>query len=233
LNWNRNAFHVLFASGNGDPVKRPWLAQKAVAEVSKRGAGTELHSMTHVPPCEVPLWLNASDALLLTSAHEGSPTIVKEALACGVPVVSVRVGDVEERIGCLDGCRLAEPDASALAEKLLLVRERKNRLDARGQLRTDLGRKCRRSIEANLRIHGARGSFENRLPHRSGVRGSLASVDRRLIGRHFWISALEYAARLQGFDPDVWSGKARRFFCASFAPGAPVSTTTLLSGCAA
>jgi teichuronic acid biosynthesis glycosyltransferase TuaC len=134
LKWNEDAFHVLFASGNGDPVKRPWLAREAVDQALTRGMSTELHCMTHVPHSQVPLWLNASDALLLTSDHEGSPTIVKEALACGLPIVSVPVGDVVERIGSIDGCHLAEPHASALAEKLLLVRERKNRVNARGQL---------------------------------------------------------------------------------------------------
>jgi teichuronic acid biosynthesis glycosyltransferase TuaC len=134
LKWNKDAFHVLFASGNGDPVKRPWLAREAVGQALKRGVAIELHCMTHVPPSEVPIWLNASDALLLTSHHEGSPTIVKEALACELPVVSVPVGDVMERIGSIEGCHLAEPNASALAEKLFLVQLRKDRLDSRGQL---------------------------------------------------------------------------------------------------
>jgi len=53
------------------------------------------------------VWLNASNVLLLTSLHEGSPTVVKEALACGLPVVSVDVGDVAERIEGIEGCHLA------------------------------------------------------------------------------------------------------------------------------
>ncbi len=134
LKWNQDAFHVLFASGNGDPVKRPWLARQAVQQALSRGLKTELHFMSHVPNPEVPLWLNASDALLLTSDHEGSPTIVKEALACGLPIVSVPVGDVAERIGSIDGCHLAAANASALAEKLLLVHRRQNRVDSRDQL---------------------------------------------------------------------------------------------------
>ena len=49
-------------------------------------------------PDSVPLILNASDALLVTSRYEGSPNIVKEAMACGLPVVTVPVGDVAERL---------------------------------------------------------------------------------------------------------------------------------------
>jgi glycosyltransferase involved in cell wall biosynthesis len=40
--------------------------------------------------------MNASDVLCLLSMHEGFPSVVLEALACGLPVVSTRVGDVPE-----------------------------------------------------------------------------------------------------------------------------------------
>ena len=94
----------------------------------------ELHYMTGVPNSAVPVWLNASHALLLTSLHEGSPTVVKEALACGLPVVSVDVGDVAERIEGIEGCHLAQPDPADLANKLSLVHHRRQRLDCRGRL---------------------------------------------------------------------------------------------------
>ncbi|MEW6301940.1 MAG: glycosyltransferase [Verrucomicrobiota bacterium] len=131
LGWRNDSFHVLFASSNGDPVKRPWLAQAAVAQMDHVDRLPELHYLTGVPNAEVPVWLNASDVLLLTSQHEGSPTVVKEALACGLPVVSVDVGDVAERIEGIDGCHLARPDAEDLAAKLSLVRRNCRRVDLR------------------------------------------------------------------------------------------------------
>ena len=57
-----------------------------------------------VPHYIMPLYMNACDVLLLTSLHEGSPNVVKEALACNLPVVSVPVGDIPERIGRVPGC---------------------------------------------------------------------------------------------------------------------------------
>src|SRR4030065_378658 len=45
-------------------------------------------------PVEVAAFLNACDCLLMTSNQEGSPNIVKEALACNLPVISIDVGDV-------------------------------------------------------------------------------------------------------------------------------------------
>jgi glycosyltransferase involved in cell wall biosynthesis len=81
----------------------------------------ELHVLRGVPNEEVPIWLNASNVVLLTSQHEGSPMIVKEALACDRPIVSVDVGDVAERLSGIQGCYLARPEAADLAGKLLRV----------------------------------------------------------------------------------------------------------------
>ena len=134
LGWSTGSFHVLFASSNGDPVKRPWLARAAVAQLSKADRPSEFHYLTAIPNVEVPVWLNASDVLLLTSMHEGSPTVVKEALACGLPVVSVDAGDVADRIQGIEGCHLAGPRPEELAAKLCLVQQRGKRLDCRTRL---------------------------------------------------------------------------------------------------
>jgi teichuronic acid biosynthesis glycosyltransferase TuaC len=72
--------------------------------------------------------------VLLTSLHEGSPTIIKEALACNVPVVSVDVGDVCERIQGIAGCYLAVPEPRDLADKLLLVHTGSRRVKSRSHI---------------------------------------------------------------------------------------------------
>ena len=60
----------------------------------REGVPAVLRVMQGVAYADVPTWINASDVLLLTSLLEGSPTIVKEALACNVPIVSTPAGDV-------------------------------------------------------------------------------------------------------------------------------------------
>ena len=130
LGWTPGKFHVLFPSNTGDPVKRPWLALAAVQRLAAMGVSAELHMLSGVPYQDVPLWINASDVLLLTSLHEGSPTVVKEALACKVPVVSVDAGDVRDRIEGLEGCHIADPEPQDLAVKLFRVWERNRRLDS-------------------------------------------------------------------------------------------------------
>ena len=134
LGWDSSRNHVLFPAPPTRPEKRFALAQASVALLNQGGADVELHALQDVPRGEVPLWLNAADAILLTSSHEGSPNAVKEALACNVPVVSVDVGDVRERIGEIDGCFIADPTPAGLAGKLIRVLERQERIDARGRM---------------------------------------------------------------------------------------------------
>jgi glycosyltransferase involved in cell wall biosynthesis len=63
--------------------------------------------------------MNASDCLLHPSASEGSPNVVKEALACNLPVVATPVGDIPELLAGIDDCHLCPPDADQLAAALL------------------------------------------------------------------------------------------------------------------
>lgn len=112
---------VLFAADPANPIKRFGLARQAVAALSENLAA-ELLVLNGAPPAQVPLFMSAADALILTSTHEGSPMVVKEALACNLPVVSVSVGDVAERIQGVAGCVLCTDDsARALAAALEIV----------------------------------------------------------------------------------------------------------------
>jgi glycosyltransferase involved in cell wall biosynthesis len=134
LGWDPSRRHVLFPADPTRPEKRFALAEACVAHLNQNGADVELHVLRDVPHAEVPSWLNAASAILMTSTHEGSPNAVKEALACNVPVVSVDVGDVRARIGVIDGCFVADPTREDLAAKLGLALKRNAPIDARERL---------------------------------------------------------------------------------------------------
>jgi teichuronic acid biosynthesis glycosyltransferase TuaC len=110
---------ILFASAlDGNPVKRPWLAAAAVDELRRRRPTAKLVTLTGRPHTEVPLWVAASDVLILTSTHEGWPNIVKEALACNVPFVSTDVSDLAGIAAAEESCHVAAADPVALASCL-------------------------------------------------------------------------------------------------------------------
>ncbi len=119
---------ILFAGHPDDPVKRWPLAARAVAQLKVTVPGARLTFAEHKTPAQMAEIMASADCLLLTSAHEGSPNIVKEALACGLPVVSVPVGDVAERLAGLEGCYVTPPEAAALAQALASVAARRQRL---------------------------------------------------------------------------------------------------------
>lgn len=107
---------VLFGSSADRPEKNADLAHKAVAALND--PEVELRYLSGIPHNEVPHYLNASDVLLLTSKWEGSPNVVKEAMACNCPVVSTDVGDVKWLTGETKGCFITSFDAIDVAAKL-------------------------------------------------------------------------------------------------------------------
>jgi teichuronic acid biosynthesis glycosyltransferase TuaC len=134
LGWDPARRHVLFPGSSTRPEKRFDLAEASVGLLRTAGVGVELHALDGVPHDTVPTWLNAADVVLLTSVHEGSPNVVKEALACNVAVVSVDVGDVRDRIEGLDGCHIVEPDAHDISTQLGRALARGERVAGREQV---------------------------------------------------------------------------------------------------
>ena len=98
--------YVLFAGAFDIPVKNAPLAKDTVACLQENQ--TELLELKGYSREEVTLLMCAADAFLMTSLTEGSPQVVKEAMACGCPIVSVDVGDVKERVEGLEGCFVSD-----------------------------------------------------------------------------------------------------------------------------
>lgn len=98
--------YVLFAGAFNNPVKNAPLAKEVVAMLHDECV--ELIELKGYTREEVTLLMRASDAFLMTSHSEGSPQVIKEALACGCPIVSVDVGDVRERVDGVKGCFVAD-----------------------------------------------------------------------------------------------------------------------------
>lgn len=117
LGWKMDGQYVLFAGAFDNAVKNAPLAQAAVALLP----GVDLVEMKGFSRQQVASLFYAADVFLMTSKSEGSPQVVKEALYCGCPIVSVDVGDVAEVTEGVLNCYIAKPAAEDLAQKLRLV----------------------------------------------------------------------------------------------------------------
>lgn len=119
LGWAEEGRSVLFGGRPEEPRKDFPLARAAVAEAARILAQPiELVPLRGVVPDEVPRYMNACDAMIFTSLWEGSPNVVKEAMACTLPVVAVPVGDVETLLDGVERCLIRPRDPLALGAAL-------------------------------------------------------------------------------------------------------------------
>ncbi len=118
LGWHKSRYYVLFGNNPRILRKNFALAQAAIERLRAKGLDIALVVATGLPQTQVVQYINASNALVLPSLAEGSPNIVKETMACNVPVVATEVGDVRQVIGHTDGCTICPPDPTAFANAL-------------------------------------------------------------------------------------------------------------------
>jgi teichuronic acid biosynthesis glycosyltransferase TuaC len=139
---------VLFVGNYPERRKRFDIVQDAVAQLKARGMDLDLVVAYKQKYETVPLYMNACDALVLPSDREGSPQVVKEAMACNLPVVSVDVGDVPDVLAGVKGCYVSPRDAASVAERLALILEGCERTDGREKTkRFELSSIAKRVIE--------------------------------------------------------------------------------------
>ena len=94
--------HVFFISNPERNEKNYALAERAVNALNRQDVRlTAIHSLSI---SELKYYYAVADVVLMTSFHEGSPNVVKEAMACNCHVVCTDVGDVKELFGDLPNC---------------------------------------------------------------------------------------------------------------------------------
>jgi glycosyltransferase involved in cell wall biosynthesis len=103
--------YLLFPANPERPEKRVDHAAEVAA-----ASGAELLTGGSIDPDRMPLWVNAADAVLVTSDYEGFGLACVEALACDVAVLSTPVGIAPFALAGIAGTLCAPFDAAAWSD---------------------------------------------------------------------------------------------------------------------
>lgn len=131
LNMASGKKYILFSSSFTSSVKNAALAFSAIGMLQFSVEFIELKNKNRD---QVNLLLNACNLLLLTSKSEGSPQVIKEAMACNCPIVATDVGDIRDIISNSKGCFITTFDPADVAEKINLAFINNKRTNGRDKI---------------------------------------------------------------------------------------------------
>lgn len=138
LGWPAEGKVLLFAANRDLARKNFPLAQAVERRLRERGLDVRLEYMFGRPHSTIVRAMSAADVLLLPSLHEGSPNAVKEAMACGLPVVAAPVGDCPELLRDCHPSALAERTEAAFTEATARVLAAASRSNGRAIIEASL-----------------------------------------------------------------------------------------------
>ncbi|MHA1381826.1 MAG: glycosyltransferase family 4 protein [Candidatus Helarchaeota archaeon] len=116
LNLDYKKKYILFAANPNKYVKNFSFFINVFNKLDKRYYRYIV--LQGVPHYEIPFYMNAAEVVVLTSLWEGSPNVIKEAMACNCPIVSTDVGDVKRLLDGIDGCYTSSLDVNEFFGKL-------------------------------------------------------------------------------------------------------------------
>jgi teichuronic acid biosynthesis glycosyltransferase TuaC len=117
--------YLLFAADPARLEKRYDRALSVAGDVP-------LLALKAVDPSQVPLWVNAANAVLVTSERESFGLATLEALACDVPVLATPVGVAPEVLDGVEGTYCGRFEAAVWRERLRpLLKAEDPRVDGR------------------------------------------------------------------------------------------------------
>lgn len=133
ISTEKKKFKIVFNEGqNNKQIKNLPLAIKTIENLKKEVLDITFLKFSNKTRNEVREILQSADCLLVTSFHEGSPNIVKEALSVNTPVVSVNCGDVKERLTNVNqGGVSSNYDYKELSNLILQVYHSKEKFNGR------------------------------------------------------------------------------------------------------
>ncbi|HBE18542.1 MAG TPA: glycoside hydrolase [Cyanobacteria bacterium UBA11149] len=117
---NRTKVHLLVV-GDGE------LREEIRSKISILGIGKQVTMLGSLASGELSKLMRVCQGFVLTSAYEGLPVVVLEALACGLPIVTTRCGETPNLLSANSGVVCQESTPSAIAAAISLVLENPDR----------------------------------------------------------------------------------------------------------
>ena len=110
--------YILFPADPENPVKNYDLLERSIDLICEQSDIEVLNFEKKVPNCDVVWYMNSAHVVVLPSYHEGSPNVVKEAMACNRPIVATNVGDVFMLLAGVQNCSVVDFDPKMLCSKI-------------------------------------------------------------------------------------------------------------------
>lgn len=136
VNFRHDKKYIIFVVGSTARKEKNYELVKAVHRelIRQYSDLVELVVVTKTDNDLIPYYMNAADVLLLTSLREGSPNVIKEAMACNLPIVSTDVGDVKKVIDNTNNCFILSYNPLEIAAQIRFIFETKKRSNGRDNL---------------------------------------------------------------------------------------------------
>jgi len=127
---------ILFSGKQDDPNKNLELVKNSISYLDTK----DFVIITPYPVkhTEIPKYLNACDILVFPSIKEGSPNLIKEALACNTKIVATPSGDILERVYGIESVWISEFNEKDFAKKMDLALNFTNPVNSRDLVRNEL-----------------------------------------------------------------------------------------------
>lgn len=135
LGLDKDKKYLLFAANPHIAVKRFPLAKAVAEHLAKQDPSVEMLVVFKETQERLALYMSACDALAFPSYQEGSPNIIKQAMACNLPIVATDVGDIRPVIGKTNGCYVCNPSVAEFAARISEILAHRMRSDGREHIR--------------------------------------------------------------------------------------------------
>lgn len=132
MNLSPNKINILFGGSFSNARKNAPLAQVAIALLKRDDIN--LIEMKGFNRHQVAMLFNACDMLLLPTKSEGSPQVLKEAMACNCPIVATDVADIAFLLQGVTNSYVTTFDPKDVAEKIKRVIECCKRTNGRDRI---------------------------------------------------------------------------------------------------